>query len=161
MRISFDLDEVLFVNPEKYETEAPLRFPLNRLFPERLRKGTVALIHELQRQGFEVWVYTSSFRTETYIKALFRNYGVRFDYIVNGARHQAEIQAKHSQPMPTKMPGFYRIGLHIDDEDSVVQNGRLHGFRVMRVYEPDPRWADKILAEANRIRDMEKAESAQ
>ena len=86
MRISFDLDEVLFVDPNRYETEKALRFPLNRLFPERLRKGTVDLIHELQRQGFEVWVYTSSFRTETYIRALFRNYGIRFDQIVNGYR---------------------------------------------------------------------------
>ena len=157
MKISFDLDEVLFVNPARYETEAPLRFPLNRLFPERLRKGTVALIHELQRQGFEVWVYTSSFRTVTYIRALFRNYGIRFDNIVNGARHDAEIQANHAQPMPTKMPGFYRISLHIDDEDAVIQNGKANGFRVMRVYEPDPRWVDKILAEANRIRDLEEA----
>ena len=47
MRISFDLDDVLFVSPEKYETEPPLRFPYNRLFPDRLRKGTPLLIDYL------------------------------------------------------------------------------------------------------------------
>ena len=156
MRISFDLDEVLFVDPEKYETEPQLRFPYNRLFPERLRKGTVQLIHDLQAQGFEVWVYTSSFRTPLYIKALFRQYGVRFDQIVNGQRHQNEVQGKRAQPMPTKLPSFYHIGLHIDDETSVIENGRLHGFHAMRVYEPDDQWAQKIIAAAQRIRAMQR-----
>ena len=103
MRISFDLDEVLFVDPDTFETEPPLRFPLNRIFPERLRKGTVHLIHELQRQGFEVWVYTSSFRSEQYIRALFRSYGIRFDQIVNSPRHLKEVQRRHAQLLPQKV----------------------------------------------------------
>ena len=56
MKVSFDLDEVLFVSPDYMETEPELRFPLNRMFPERLRKGTVFLINELQKRGFECWV---------------------------------------------------------------------------------------------------------
>ena len=71
MKISFDLDDVLFVSPDNYEVEPELRFPLNRMFPERLRKGTVRLIHELQARGFEVWVYTSSFRSEKNIFSSF------------------------------------------------------------------------------------------
>ena len=66
MRVSFDLDEVLFVDPKKYEIEEPLRGLAGMLFKERLRKGTVKLIHELQKRGFEVWIYTSSFRSERY-----------------------------------------------------------------------------------------------
>ena len=68
MRVSFDLDEVLFVSPETHKTEPPLRFPLNRIWRERLRLGTPALISELQKLGYEVWVYTSSFRSERYIR---------------------------------------------------------------------------------------------
>ena len=153
MRVSFDLDEVLFVNPEKYETEPAPRFPLNILFPERLRKGAPELIRQLQREGFEVWIYTSSFRTETYLKALFRQYGVRFDQVVNGLRHQKEVQRNRKQ-VPTKLPSFYHIGLHIDDEDAVIQNGQVHGFKTLRVYEPDPDWQEKILREARRLREL-------
>ncbi len=40
MKISFDLDDVLFVDPKEMETEPPLRFPFNRIYKERLRKGT-------------------------------------------------------------------------------------------------------------------------
>ena len=149
MRISFDLDEVLFVRPDRYEVEPELRFPYNKLYPERLRKGTIKLIHDLQDQGFEVWVYTSSFRTSVYIKALFRHYGIKFDDIVNGYRHRDEVQGKREQPMPQKMPNFYRISLHIDDEEGVVKNAG------MQVYDPDDEWAKKVMEKAQAIRKLE------
>ena len=157
MRVSFDLDEVLFVNPATHKTEPALRFPLDRIFPERLRLGTVKLIHDLQEQGFEVWVYTSSYRTETYIRALFRLYGVRFDGIVNGKRHDEEVQGRRATRLPTKLPNRFGISLHMDDEEAVLRNSREYGFRALRVYEPDDQWAEKILEEANRIRDQENA----
>ena len=155
MKISFDLDEVLFVSPDNYEVEPELRFPLNKMFPERLRKGTPYLINELQRRGFEVWVYTSSFRSEVYIKTLFRNYNIRFDSIVNGYRHKKEVQGTNKMTLPQKMPSHYRISLHIDDEDIVVRNARSYGYRVLQIYEPDPEWTQKILDEAERIRKLE------
>ncbi len=153
MRISFDLDEVLFVDPDTFEIETPPRFPLNRVFPERLRKGTIDLINTLQSEGFEVWVYTSSFRSELYIRRLFRNYGIHFDQIVNAPRHLKEVQRQHAQTLPQKIPSYYRIQLHIDDEDVICQHGREMGFRVLKVCDPDDQWAEKVLAEARRIRD--------
>ena len=71
MRVSFDLDEVLFVSPKTHKTEPPLPFPLNKLYRERLRLGTPDLLRTLQAQGYEVWIYTSSFRSERYIRSLF------------------------------------------------------------------------------------------
>ena len=47
MRISFDLDEALFVNPATYKVEPVPGWLHKRLFKERLRKGTVELINEL------------------------------------------------------------------------------------------------------------------
>ena len=67
MRVSFDLDEVLFVSPMTHKTEPELRFPYNRIYKERLRLGTPDVIRSLQELGYEVWVYTSSFRSEKYI----------------------------------------------------------------------------------------------
>lgn len=157
MRISFDLDDVLFVSPERYETEPPPRFPLNRIFPDRLRKGTPELIHALQREGFEVWVYTSSYRTATYIRSLFRAYGIHFDQIVNGYRHEEEVQGNRTQVLPQKMPNFYHISLHVDDEKAVEKNGKIYGFRTIRVFEPEEGWVERILTEARRIRQMEES----
>ena len=155
MRVSFDLDEVLFVDPKRYEIEKPPRGLAAMLFSERLRKGTPELIHELQKRGFEVWVYTSSYRTESYIKRLFRLYGVTFDGIVNAQRHNREVQRDRKQILPQKMPPHYQISLHIDDEENIIRSGTSFGFRVFRVYEPDPEWVQKVLNEAERVRSLE------
>ena len=154
MIISFDLDGVLFVDPVKYEIEPPLRRPFDRFYPDRLRKGTVELIHRLQDEKFKVWVYTSSYRRERYIRWLFRHYHVSFDRIINGYKHDKEVQRNRKQLLPSKLPNFYRISLHVDEE-TVVKNGKAYGFHVLRVSDPDPLWVEKVYQEAVRIRDIE------
>jgi len=154
MRISFDLDEVLFVSPSTHKTEPPLRFPFNRIYTERLRLGTPELIHELQRLGYEVWVYTSSFRTIRYIKCLFRHYGVRFDGIINGTRHLEEVQGKNKTILPQKMPNRYRISLHIDDEAVICSLGRQYGFCAYQLDAQDDDWKEKIIARAAEVRKL-------
>ena len=154
MRISFDLDEVLFVDPNTFEIEDPPRFPLDRIYRERLRKGTVRLIHTLQEEEFEAWVYTSSFRSEKYIRSLFRCYGIRFDGIINAQRHLREVQKGHGHLLPQKVPGYYHIDLHVDDEDVIHQYGKQYGFKTCKVCEPDPDWVEKVLDQARRVRDL-------
>ena len=152
MRVSFDLDEVLFVSPGTHKTEPPLPFPLNKIFPERLRLGTPALIRELQSLGYDVWVYTSSFRTEKYIRTLFRLYGVRFNGIVNGQRHLKEVQGRHRESLPQKLPNHYRISLHVDDESVICSLGPQYGFRAYQLDAEDDEWKEKIIARADEIR---------
>ena len=36
MKVSFDLDDTLFVSPDKYKTEAELKFPFNKIYKEHL-----------------------------------------------------------------------------------------------------------------------------
>ena len=152
MRISFDLDEVLFVNPETHKTEPPLRGLFKMRYQERLRLGTPGLIAGLQEQGYEVWVYTSSFRSEKYIRSLFRHYGVRFDGIVNGERHLREVQRNNPTILPQKLPNRYRISLHVDDESVIVTTGRENGFDVFQLDAQDDEWAEKVLARADQVR---------
>ena len=152
MRVSFDLDEVLFVSPDTHKTEPPLRYPLNRIYRERLRLGTPELIRELQNLGYEVWVYTSSFRSEGYIRKLFRHYGVKFDGIINGTRHLKEVQRDNKIILPQKMPNRYRISLHIDDESVICSLGRQYGFEAYQLDAQDDDWKDKIIARADEIR---------
>ena len=154
MRVSFDLDEVLFVSPKTHKTEPPLPFPLNRIFIERLRLGTPDVIRTLQQMGYEVWVYTSSFRSEKYIRRLFRLYGVRFDGIVNGDRHQKEVQRFSKTVLPQKLPNRYRISLHIDDEEVICSLGPQYGFKAYRLEAQDDDWKEKIIARAEEIRKM-------
>ena len=156
MRVSFDLDEVLFVNPATHKTEPPLAFPLNRVYTERLRLGTPELIKKLQKLGYEVWVYTSSYRTEKYIRRLFRHYGVRFDGIINAQRHLREVQRDQKTILPQKMPTHYRISLHVDDETVICSLGRQYGFRTYQLDAQDDDWAKKIIERAEEIKELEK-----
>lgn len=155
MRVSFDLDEVLFVSPKTHKVEPPLPFPLRNLFRERLRLGTPALIHALQNMGYEVWVYTSSFRSESYIRHLFRCYGVKFDGIVNAERHLREVQRDRKERLPQKVPSHYRISLHVDDESVIVTSGRQMGFNVYQLDAQDDNWKEKVIARAAEIRRRE------
>ena len=152
MRVSFDLDEVLFVSPLTHKTEPELKWPYNKIYKERLRLGTPELISMLQKNGVEVWVYTSSFRSENYIKGLFRHYQVRFDGIVNGQRHLEEVQKNRKETLPQKLPNRYRISLHIDDEAIVASYGREYGFEVFQLDAEDDEWKEKILERVEKIR---------
>lgn len=155
MRVSFDLDEVLFVSPHTHMTEPELRFPFNKIYTERIRYGTPDLIHSLQAEDIEVWVYTSSYRTQRYIKRLFRHYDVRFNGIINAQRHLKEVQAGHKQTLPQKLPNRYRISLHIDDEAVVVTYGKAYGFNVYQLDAHDDEWKEKIM---ERVREIKKRE---
>lgn len=154
MRISFDLDEVLFVSPKTHKTEPPLMFPFNRIYQERLRLGTPDLINKLQSLGYEVWVYTSSFRSERYIRRLFRHYGAHFDGIVNGERHLREVQRDHKTTLPQKLPNHYRISLHVDDETVICTLGGQYGFRTYQLDAQDDDWEEKIIARADEIKNQ-------
>ncbi len=153
MRVSFDLDEVLFVNPKDHKTEPELFFPFNKIYKERLRLGTPELINSLQKMGYEIWVYTSSFRSESYIKGLFRLYGVKFDGIVNGNRHLREVQKDNKTILPQKIPSRYRISLHVDDEEVICSWGREYGFETYQLDAQDDDWKEKIIARAEMIRN--------
>ena len=155
MRVSFDLDEVLFVSPKTHKTEPELPFPLKNFFRERLRLGTPELINSLQKMGYEVWVYTSSFRSERYIRQLFRLYGIRFDGIVNGTRHLQEVQGKNKSILPQKLPNRYRISLHIDDEEVICSAAGQYGFRAYQLNAQDDDWKEKIIKRAEEIRKIE------
>ena len=158
MIVSFDLDDTLFVAPEDFKTEKELIFPLNKIYKERLRLGTIDLFRSLQEKGIETWIYTTSFRSESYIRHLFGCYGIKIGQVINGKRHLEEVQGNKAEPMPSKLPCKYRINLHIDDDISVYQNGRTYGFKVCLVGPADDEWAEKILEEALKIAEKEKRE---
>lgn len=158
MRVSFDLDEVLFVDPKTHKTEKELSFPFNLIYKERLRQGTPELVWELQIMGYEVWVYTSSFRSERYIRGLFRHYGVKFDGIVNGERHLREVQRDNKTTLPQKLPSRYRISLHVDDEAVICSMGAQYGFRTYQLDAQDDDWKEKIIARAEEIKKLDHPE---
>ena len=76
LRVAFDLDDLLLGSV--FPTERPHRRLLGRIFRNvPLRQGTTALLQDLQRQGVECWIYTSSLRSVFLIRCLFDIPGIR------------------------------------------------------------------------------------
>lgn len=151
MIVSFDLDDTLFVSEQTHKVEPALPFPFCLIYRERLRQGTVALMRWMREQGIQLWIYTTSYRSERYIRGLFRCYGIRLDKVINGEKHAKEVQAGRAEGMPSKYPSKYRIDLHVDDDVSVAENGKLYGFRVCIVGGQEDAWADNIKNEITKI----------
>ena len=152
MIVSFDLDETLFVNPEAVHIEPAPKFPLDLVYRDRLRAGAPELLQWMNNSGIELWIYTTSNRSERYIRNYFKYYGVRIDSIVNAVRHEKEVQRGRKDPLPSKYPAYYHIDLHVDDERNVYENGIAYGFRVHLLHDEDPQWTEKLRQEIERIR---------
>jgi hypothetical protein len=142
MRIAFDLDNTLIRGAHPFALEAPTRrFWARLLGKESLRAGIVALAAYCQRQGWEVWVYTTSYRSAGYIRRLFWLHGIRLAGVVNQARHDREVRVRS-----TKYPPQFDIDLLIDDSEGVRIEGERYGFEVLVVSPTDADWVAKVQA---------------
>lgn len=145
MRIAFDLDNTLIRCGHDFPLEKPQRRLLAKLLSgEQLREGIKALTDYCRRQDWEVWVYTTSYRSAWHIRKLFWLHDISLDGVVNQQRHNREVQARC-----TKHPPTFGIDLLIDDSEGVRIEGERHGFRVLVVAPGDAQWAAKVQAALN------------
>jgi hypothetical protein len=141
MRISFDIDDTLICGPS-VPKEQYVNWWRRWQFPELLRQGTAALMHELLRRQCDVWLYTTSYRSPRYLRGWFRSQGIRLGGVVNQYLHERVV----GRQGPSKYPPAFGIDLHVDDSVGVWQEGKRHHFAVVVVSPADPDWATKVLA---------------
>ncbi|MBC8084856.1 MAG: hypothetical protein H7Z21_16785 [Hymenobacter sp.] len=142
MRIAFDLDNTLIRCGYDFPSEKPQRrFLVKLLGNEPLREGIKELADYCHQRGWEMWVYTTSYRSAWRIRRLFWLHGIGLDGVVNQQRHDREVKARC-----TKHPPSFGIDLLIDDSAGVRMEGERHGFRVLVVAPEDARWAEKVRA---------------
>lgn len=154
MRISFDLDETLIIaDPTRPREEG--RSKLRGTFiKEHLRRGIKDLAGQLIKEDWAICVYTTSERSERYIRRLFAAYGIKLEKVINAAVHARVVQSRFRDAMPSKVPSRFGIDLHVDDDLSVKQNGVHHGFNVCLLESTDLDWTNKVIDEARRIQRM-------
>lgn len=142
MRLAFDLDNTLIRCGHDFPLATPQRRILARLLSnEQLRHGIKELADHCRQRGWEVWVYTTSYRSAWRIRRLFWLYGIRLDGVVNQQRHDREARTRC-----TKHPPSFGIDLLIDDSEGVRIEGERHGFWMLVVAPEDARWAEKVHA---------------
>ena len=142
MRIAFDLDNTLIRCGHDFSLEKPQqRIWAKLLGGEQLRHGIKELTDHCRQRGWEVWVYTTSYRSAWHIRRLFWLHGIGLDGVVNQQRHDREAMVRC-----TTHPPSFGIDLLIDDSEGVRMEGERHGFRVVVVAPKDEEWAEKVRA---------------
>jgi hypothetical protein len=144
VRISFDIDDTLICGPS-VPTEQHVRWWSRWRYPERLRHGARALMHELTQRGCRIWIYTSSDRPTHYLKSWFKSMGIPVEGVINRTLHERAVGLRG----PSKYPPAFRIDLHIDDSLGVAMEGADHQFAVLVVSPEDPGWAEQVLSEVD------------
>lgn len=149
MRLAFDLDNTLIRGSYNFPLETPKRKLWARLLrKESLRAGIIELCDYCQHHNWEIWVYTTSYRSPWYIRRLFWLHGIRLAGVVNQARHDREVTVRCS-----KYPPQFGIHLLIDDAPGVQVEAERHGFEMLLVAPVDAQWVAKVRAAVTKISD--------
>jgi FMN phosphatase YigB (HAD superfamily) len=140
MRVAFDLDNTLIRNDFDFPL-APAQRPFWQkvLQTESLRLGVRELFAFCRSQGWEVWIYTTSYRSPFYIHKMLWVYGLRVDGIVNQARHDQQVHLRS-----TKHPPTFGIRVLIDDSRGVQLEGERFGFPVIQLDPQDTGWVATV-----------------
>jgi hypothetical protein len=153
MRISFDLDDTLICYRDGVVQEPPLRWPRSWLVrDEPLRAGARALMRQLHQAGWELWIYTTSYRDPLSVRLWLWLHGIRVAGVINQYVHEKHLSHNPRERLPSKNPAAFGIFLHVDDSDGVRMEGERFGFRVVVLSPDDAGWTEKVLAAVNRSR---------
>lgn len=142
MNISFDLDSTLIPSNNEFETEKVNKFALF-LGVEKIRKGTPILIEKLSRNGHEVSIYTTSYRSKLKISLTLKYYGIKVNRTVNQSENQRVLRAHNINA--SKYPPVFGFDLHIDDSLGVEIEGKKYNFKTIIVNPVQDNWIEIIL----------------
>jgi hypothetical protein len=144
MNISFDLDSTLIPNGKEFETEK--RNIIAKLLGiEEIRKGTPELISELQKQGYKIHIYTTSFRKTLEIRLTLKYYGINVERTVNQTENENVLKARNINS--SKYPTAFNFDIHIDDSKGVGIEAERYSFNAIIVDPTDTKWDEKIKKE--------------
>jgi len=147
MRVAFDLDNTLIRNDFSFPLAlAQHPFFQKLLATESLRQGVRELFAFCRQQRWEVWIYTTSYRSTFYISKMLWVYGLRADGIINQTRHD-----KHVAVRSTKHPPTFGINVLIDDSRGVLLEGQRFNFPVIQIEPTDDAWVATVQAQLQQL----------
>ena len=141
-RVTLDLDETVFCRSLDDVSEAPLSFPFNRMYKERIRLGLPSLLHYFGKQGYDVWVYSANYYSLDYIRSYFEHYSVKVDGIITGTSKKTGGTKRKTH---NRIENKYKETIHID-RDLVLRFVKSQpGFEEYAVDPDSPSWARDVV----------------
>ncbi|MFT4668231.1 MAG: hypothetical protein ACI8YQ_001023 [Polaribacter sp.] len=146
MIISFDIDETLISHVNEFQSESPtIR---SRIFKtEKIRKGTIKLFQKIKEENHEIWIYTTSFRSQLKLRLTFFAYGLYPTKFINETLNRKAL--KKANCTASKNPNLFGIDIHVDDSEGVRIEGERYEFKTIIVKPDDINWQAKVLAACN------------
>ena len=150
-RAALDLDEVVLCFKENEKKEIGSSTLRNLFYREPLRLGIPAIINELHKYDYDVWVYTRGFRSTDYINKLIKGYNSKFDGIINGMGNRP-YSATEGDVMGM-IEKKYVSSLHIELGSVLWVNSVSRDSKIFDIEDPDTNWSKKVI---DIINDIEK-----
>ena len=144
VRVVMDLDEVVYTSSENDPAEPKLPFPSSRFFNERLRKGIPGLFRFFEKNGYDIWVYSSELYSLNHVQMLFKKYHVHVDGIVTGTTRKTN--KKDAQERLTKMmANKYTTTYHLDSSNIIKTHGKKEGFEEKELNCSPEEWSAAVM----------------
>ena len=144
-RVVLDLDEVVFRAEFDELSEKPLRFAFGRIINEPMRLGIPALFNDLNRRGYDIWVYTSRYVSFDNIQHYFRRHHTYVSGVVTGMKRKSGALAAVREQIEKKMKERYEQTLHIDHDYVVRIDRKAKTYGEHRIEGPEIQWAGRVM----------------
>lgn len=144
-RAALDLDEVVFAGDDALPAEKSLPFPFRLMFPQRLRLGIPRLFRSLNVNGYDIWVYSRSYHSLDYVKALFGLYHVYVTGIVTGADRKRAKRLEGRVSIEKMISSHYDVTLSIDRDALLLVNHQTKAYKTLDLSGGPDEWSSEII----------------
>jgi len=144
-RVSMDLDEVVFCPEGSESVEKPLPFPWRKMYKEPIRKGIPALLHQLTKRGYDIWLYSARYYSYDYIRDYFKRYSIKIDGIITGTDRKSKNSAKDRKQTRLLLDAQYKKTVHIDTDTVLLTRANSPDYQEYKIDKTSPYdWAKSV-----------------
>ena len=151
-RVTLDLNEVVFCDPAVTPAEPPVKsFVFKNDFREPVRLGVPAILHYLEMNGYDIWLYTAEYYSTEYIRELFKRYSVKVDGIITGTGRKVKDKEDVSKMARKLLESHYNETITIDSNE-VLRTVRDHkDFEEYPIKADPDQWSNAVMVILERI----------
>ena len=143
-RVTLDLDEGVLHTGEG-TAEKALPFPVGLFFRERLRLGIPALFRFLNKQGYDIWLYSAKYYSFTRLRRLFRLYRTQVTGIVTGTARKSPLNTRLKEKLEKGVSEQYRTTVHIDATGVLRVDSQTRRYEEYPLKKTGPQWSAEIM----------------
>ena len=151
-RVTLDLDEVIFRSADHPFLERQLPFPLQRFYQERLRLGIPALFNMMNRQGYDIWIYTAQYYSLEYLQRYFKHYHAYVTGIVTGTARKGPEGTDTRAELEKLCSSKYESTVHVDNETVILTRHGIQDYEEYPLSNDSEHWSRNVMDVFDRIK---------